>query len=326
MRESSLNNNSTNPSAKLDLFFGAGGSAPFTDTGFSFAANGIGTFATGQTFSGASETLTGNLNLPSTTGFNVGVITFGGAPFVNDFGGATNAFLGINAGGQFTSNSIEGNNTGVGYNALAINTAGFYNTAVGSSALLNNSSGSLNAAIGVLALEINTTGAENTGLGEGSGLSSVSGTLNMFVGYQANGSTDPLTNATAVGANAIVGASKSLVLGSIKGLNGGNSNVNVGIGTPTPRSALELSAAGGDTIDTPSPTLTLTNTVGGSAGVVSIDFNTYGPSTSGTYNPAARIAAVDDNNYSDDLIFYANQAGARNSGMRETMGSVLTAP
>src|ERR1700722_12091133 len=65
-RAEPLNNNTTNPSAKLDLFFGAGGSAPFLDTGLSFAANGIITFAPGQTFPTNSANLN-ELILPNTT-------------------------------------------------------------------------------------------------------------------------------------------------------------------------------------------------------------------------------------------------------------------
>jgi trimeric autotransporter adhesin len=317
-RAEPLNNNTPTPSAKLDLFFGAGGSAPFTDTGFSFAANGIVTFAPGQSFNGASETITGNLNLPATNGFNTGVLTVGGVPFINDAGGITNAFIGGNAGGQFTSNSPNGNNTGVGYNALGVNTAGYFNTAVGGNSLLNNSSGTYNTAVGVLALQSNQTGIANTGIGENTGSSNITGSMNTFVGWEANTGVNLLTNATAIGANAVVGASNSLVLGSIAGVNGGDSNVNVGIGTSTPRSALELSAAGGNT-SKPLPTLTLTNTIGATGGQVSIDFNTYEPSTTGTYNPAARILAIDDGKDSDYLIFYANTDGAENNGSKQTM-------
>ncbi|HEY0701543.1 MAG TPA: hypothetical protein VGD60_02140 [Candidatus Acidoferrales bacterium] len=81
-RAEPLNNNTTNPSAKLDFFFVPDGSAVMTDTGLSFSSAGIVTFAPGQTFSGASETLTGSL---TTTGdvnsqnvFAAGTIDAGG--------------------------------------------------------------------------------------------------------------------------------------------------------------------------------------------------------------------------------------------------------
>ena len=67
---------------------------------------------------------------------------------------------------------------------------------------------------------------------------------NTFVGYNADldGTTDSVTNATAIGAHAYVAQSNSLVLGSIAGVNSATSNVNVGIGTPAPARQLHLKA------------------------------------------------------------------------------------
>jgi hypothetical protein len=64
--------------------------------------------------------------------------------------------------------------------------------------------------------------------------------LNTFIGYNANfhpgadPATNPVHNATAIGANAYVTQSDSLVLGSI------TPSVNVGIGTPAPARQLHL--------------------------------------------------------------------------------------
>jgi trimeric autotransporter adhesin len=322
-RAEPLNNNTANPSAKLDLFFGAGGSAPFTDTGLSFAANGIVTFAPGQSFSGGSETLTGNLNLPNTTSSSQGVIALGGSPFISNFGSPSNTFVGQTAAGAFGSTlpgGIGGANTAVGAQAMFDITSGGGNTAVGASALYPTTTGNNNVALGGGALASNTTGSGNIGVGAGSGGNSATGSFNTFLGENSGVvfGTDPLTNATAIGSNSAVGASNTIVLGSIAGVENGKANVNVGIGTATPRSALELSAAGYAN-GGPSPTLTLTNTVGMEDGQVSIDFNTYGPSTSGIYNPAAKILALDDGNYSDYLLFVTNVDGARNNGMTTIM-------
>jgi hypothetical protein len=322
-RAEPLNNNTANPSAKLDLFFGAGGSAPFTDTGLSFAANGIMTFAPGQTFSGTSETLTGSLNLPNTTSTSVGLITLGGNPFISSFGDPSNTFLGQKAGGAFATtvtNGVGPDNTAVGAEAMFDITTGDGNTAVGGGALYPTTTGNNNVALGSGSLGGNTTGNNNTAAGAGSGGNNTTGTFNTFLGETSAVvlGTDPLTNATAIGANAAVGASNSIVLGSIAGVENGTVNVNVGIGTPTPRSALELGSAATDTT-IPAPIFTLTNTVGNLYGKVAIDFNTYGPSTSGTYNPAARITAVDDGSYSDILAFQANTDGGRNGGLNTTM-------
>ena len=66
------------------------------------------------------------------------------------------------------------------------------------------------------------------------------------------------------------------------------------------------------------PVLTLTNSGGGIGASAAVDFNSYGPSTNGTYNPAARIDALDDN-WGDDIIFYSNIQGAPNHGLQENM-------
>jgi hypothetical protein len=323
-------NNVANPSAKLDLFYGTGGlDGSLTDTGFSFANNGIVTFALGQTFSGASETLTGSLNLPNTTSSTVGVITLGGTPFISNFGDPTNTFVGPNAGGGFKTSPLSYvTNTGVGESALYNISGGFNNTAVGGSALYGDTTGYANSAFGLNALANNQTGNANAAFGVGAGQSVQTGSSNTFLGNGANVSADPLTNATAVGASAMVGASNSLVLGSINGVNDATSNVNVGIGTSTPRSALELSsAASGTTSATPS--LTLTNALGGANTTVSLDFNTYPNTATTNYNPSARIEAVDAGNGSDDIRFLINTPGSHNNGLTQilsmdTSGNVAT--
>ena len=57
------------------------------------------------------------------------------------------------------------------------------------------------------------------------------GNSNTAIGNHADVALDNLVNATAIGANAIVGASNSLVLGN---------NTNVGIGTSIPDSKLHV--------------------------------------------------------------------------------------
>jgi hypothetical protein len=55
-----------------------------------------------------------------------------------------------------------------------------------------------------------------------------------------NSGNSNLSNTTAIGANATVGANNSLVLGSIAGLNGATADTLVGIGTPTPTAKLDV--------------------------------------------------------------------------------------
>ena len=84
----------------------------------------------------------------------------------------------------------------------------------------------------------------------------------------------------------------------------GREFVNVGIGTATPRSIFEAAVSAPEALG---PSLTLTNPVGdGEFGGSSVDFNTYLPSTSGTYNPSSRIEAFGDGGYGDSIWFLSN--------------------
>jgi hypothetical protein len=255
-RAEPLGNNTSSPSAKLDLFYGPGGGT-LTDTGLSFSKSGIITFAPGQTFNGTSETVN-EVNLPNTTGATTGVLALGGNAFVNDFGDPSNTFVGAQAGGAFKSTSANGANSAVGEHALYANTSGTENTAMGGESLPANTTGSQNSALGLQALFLNTTGSGNTAAGLGALQSNTTGTFNVgmgfesgdgnstgsynsYLGYQAGPIGDGLTNATAIGAYAIVGSSNSMVLGGT-----GTNAVKVGIGTTLPGYTLEVDDSGGN--------------------------------------------------------------------------------
>ncbi len=111
-----------------------------------------------------------------------------------------------NTGGQSTfigglsgASNTAGFNTFLGYQSGQLNTIGTSNVFVGGESGLNNISGANNTFLGYAAgRNINTSGDSLTLIGSGSSVS-------------ANG----LNNATAIGAGAVVGASNSLVLGSV---------------------------------------------------------------------------------------------------------------
>lgn len=135
----------------------------------------------------------------------------------------------IGTGSQIQTNGSF--NTTLG--AFTINIAGNTgqrNTAVGASAMRLSPAGDENTAIGMLSIQ-DINGNLNTGLGYRSGLALLSGDNNTFVGANADAGITPLTNATAIGADAIVSQDNSLVLGN---------NANVGIGTSTPSNKLEV--------------------------------------------------------------------------------------
>ncbi len=304
-------NNTATPSGFLNLRF-AEGSAPSVSTGFGIASNGLLTFAPGQTFPGNSATLN-EVNLPNTSSSTVGVINLGGTPFLSNYG-TNNVFVGTQAGGAFQSTGTV--NTAVGGQALFANTTGSGNTALGADSLGNNTTGNSNTATGIFALQANTTGAgnvasgygalvsnttgngnvafggyalednsaggQNTAVGASAGASVKTGASNTFLGVLADVTGDPLTNATAIGANAAVGESNALVLGSIGRVNGATTSVNVGIGTTTPRYALDVYDTGSGTV------ISGTAYNNGGAAVLGINNGTAGGSNGGyfaTYSP-----------------------------------------
>ncbi|HEY0701618.1 MAG TPA: hypothetical protein VGD60_02525 [Candidatus Acidoferrales bacterium] len=317
-RAEPLNNNTTNPSAKLDLFFGPGGNAPFTDTGLSFAANGIVTFAAGQTFPSSSANVN-ELVLPDSTSASSGVITVGGVPFLSDFGNSTNTFVGGNAAGQFTATNFAVNNTGVGNRALLSLTSGNTNTAVGDQALQMVNTGSGNTGVGVAALPQTQTGEFNTAVGDAAMTFNTSGNENAAIGYQAgvnnatgNGNTflgafsgttgDGINNSTAIGVDAQVGLSNVIALGGT-----GTFAVNVGIGTPTPTSTLDIRSAAGNSVATPSPVISLTNLNTLNSPTVAINFNPSPPPAS---VPAAQLLVIGSGAGGEFQFKARNTAGA----------------
>ena len=153
--------------------------------------------------------ITGNLRLPPTTA-TTGIIMSGANPFIHNFG-ANNFFAGVDAGNLKMTG--VGGNTGVGREALKLSATGIFNTAVGFHAGVTNT-----------LANADTAGVRNT-----------------YIGMNAGpGTLDPLINATALGANALVSADNALVLGGT-----GTDAVSVGIGTPTPQATLDVTSDGG---------------------------------------------------------------------------------
>jgi hypothetical protein len=133
------------------------------------------------------------------------------------------------------ANTTGTTNSAFGSLALLANTTGGGNVALGYVALTSNTTGSGNDALGGAALYSNTTGTENTGAGDGALYTNQSGTDLTCVGYYCSTSEDGLSNATAIGAHAVVGQSNSLVLGGT-----GDFAVKVGIGTTAPSNILTI--------------------------------------------------------------------------------------
>jgi hypothetical protein len=208
--------------------------------------------------------LSGYLNSEGNSNSFIGV-----AAGYNNTTGDNNSFLGQQAGyfnSDGNSNSFVGyqsgykNNTGsynsfLGYQS-GYNTTGSYNSFLGMQAGYSNTTGSQNSFLGYAAgssntkggynsflgsfAGYNTTGSYNSFLGTEAGYYNTTGSNNSFLGYYANPSIDNLTNASAIGSNAYVSASNSLVLGSISGVNDATASTKVGIGTSAPAYLLHV--------------------------------------------------------------------------------------
>jgi hypothetical protein len=203
----------------------------------------------------AGGTLSGNL-VNATTQYNLN-----GSRILSNLG-MNNLFVGTGAGAVNTGfdNAFFGRNAGFN------NTTGALNAFFGSDAGISNTAGFANTFFGSAAGAANLTGSENAFFGDLAGLGHVNGKRNTFVGratkvvgesmspeettllgYNAAVQTGLIfnpKNATAIGANARVDNSNSLVLGSINGINGATADTNVGIGTTAPTAKLSVIAIG----------------------------------------------------------------------------------
>jgi len=137
------------------------------------------------------------------------------------------------------ANTAGGEDTADGNYALFSNTTGNHNTAVGSDALYSSTTGGGNTALGFDALSANQSGFGNTAVGQLAGVTeteanaNTTGSGNTFLGFDSGpGTATQLSNATAIGADALVSEDNAVVLGSPE--------AQVGIGTSAPHSRLQV--------------------------------------------------------------------------------------
>ncbi|MFL5762498.1 MAG: beta strand repeat-containing protein [Bacteroidia bacterium] len=232
---------------------------------------GIGTSAPNQQLE-----ITGNFRLPATTS-TTGIIYSGANRYIHSYGSTTNFFAGTGSGNftmtgagnvsvgssTLTNVTTGANNVGIGMLVLSGITSGGDNVAMGSGALSNaniatddeaigffamnqTTTGSYNVATGDHALQNTTTGTGNIAMGSGAGVtttstnSNITGSYNVFLGYESGpGTTTQLSNAIAIGKNALVTASNSMVLGGT-----GADAVNVGLGNTAPSFKLDVTGTG----------------------------------------------------------------------------------
>ncbi len=241
---SSGHENTTGSNNTFVGFWSGGANTAGSDNTFVGINSGLGNTASGNSFFGS------NAGHNNTTGANNAF--FGYQAGNSNLVGGSNAFFGYQAGftntssgnsffggGSGYSNNSGSNNVFVGTGAGFANTTGSQNSGLGRQAGEKNTSGVYNTFLGYLSGRLNTTGDHNLFAGYYTGGSNTIENNNSFIGNYSNGVAG-ITNATAVGYRASVGASNSLVLGSISGVNGAAADTYVGIGTTTPTRLLEV--------------------------------------------------------------------------------------
>ncbi len=250
-------------------FFGFGSGAQNTGTGNSFFGRGSGASSTGGARNSFFGMNTGNVNGTGTDnaffGYQSGQLNtannnsfFGSTAGDANTSGFGNSFFGSSAGGSNTTSNF---NSYYGVSAGA-NATGEGNSIFGAQAGGGAITGSDNSFFGRLSAQAAVSGNGNAFFGATSGAATTSGGFNSFVGASAGSTnssgsrntaigsfadvaTGSLSNATAIGARATVNQSNSLVLGSINGINGADSNVLVGIGIRSPGFTLHVVDTGG---------------------------------------------------------------------------------
>jgi hypothetical protein len=151
----------------------------------------------------------GGLFSPTATGNNNAAS--GWLALFNNATGEDNTASGAEA---LFSNTTGIANTASGFLALPNNTTGNGNTASGAQSLGLNIAGSDNTASGFLALGRNSNGIDNTASGREALYTNTTGNNNTALGFRADVFAGDLTNATAIGANAVVNASNKIRLGN----------------------------------------------------------------------------------------------------------------
>jgi len=206
-------------------FFAGLDAGNLTTTGFQ--NTGIGELALASNSTGIGNTGLGYEALVLNTGGNANTALGNSALRQNESGGYNTAagyealFLSARgsentaSGARALYNNSDGDrNTASGADSLNTNDSGSMNVAYGFRALYLNSSGYNNTGVGSYALLYNSTGKSNTAVGYDAGETNSVGNANTFVGAASNSSVNNLSNATAIGYNAIVDASDKVRIGN----------------------------------------------------------------------------------------------------------------
>lgn len=208
-----------------------GSHAGFSNTrGFSNTA--VGSYSFTSNIDGDNNTVLGFGSLYSSQ-HSISNVALGSYTLNNYNPGGYSSGYNVAIGDHCMQNLDSGSfNIGIGYGSLSsdfsIQGKGSNNISIGGNSLRYNTTGSNNTVVGNGALHLNSIGSGNTALGDSAGINNTSGNNNLFLGAFADALIGNLVNATAIGYNAKVKASNSIVLGDSV------ANTNVAIGTRDP--------------------------------------------------------------------------------------------
>jgi hypothetical protein len=243
--------NTTSQQASTNFSISGSGTANILNatTQFNLNGNRILSNPLGNLFAGVGAGQNNNAILNTFVGTNAGQNNnagnrnsfFGQAAGLNNDTGSQNSFFGESAG---TANTLGGLNSFFGVDAGFVNTFGDSNAFFGQGAGIHNNTGSQNSFFGEGAGASITFGVSNTFIGNSAGATSntnVSGFRNTLLGAGSDVQGSNLSNATAIGAAAVVTQGNSLVLGSFSG-NGAcaTCDTSVGIGISAPAFRLHV--------------------------------------------------------------------------------------
>jgi hypothetical protein len=207
--------------------------------------------------------------------------------------GADNTALGLNA---LASNTTGINNTASGRFALTSNTTGVGNTASGYSSLATNITGSYNTASGGLSLYSNT-GSYNTAIGYDA-LNNNTASSNTAVGYQAAYTGTTATQVVAIGSGALY--ANTVNYGTAVGFNALTANTTGAANAAFGAYALSTNTTG------------QANSAFGALGFGLSD-SALQANTTGSYNSAFGLGALAKNTTASNNTAVGYQAGYSNT-------------
>gem|GEM_PF-6382751 len=266
--------------------------------------NGTGKVGIGNGSPGYLLDVGGDLNIADASEYRIGgtqvlskgngsltgnlIVGDGGGSITNTAGieGYYNTAIGLSA---LTANTTGNFNSALGYRSLTANTTGYHNTAMGFDSLYSNTTGSFNIAIGLDSLYSNTIGTINTAIGYQGGFYSQIGSGNLFLGYQAGYGLAAYTGADY---NTIIGYQAGYQLGS-------NQDYNVFIGYQAGLSETGSNKLYIDNSDTSTP-------------LIYGDFSTNALTVNGTLTSTGTLTLNDNDGVSNDvnlILGDANETG-----------------